>query len=62
MSPPLRTIAVAASAYALPIFGVQAGLPATALSSKIFRASAAGPDCSFCALAAKDFLGGMWKP
>ena len=30
MSPPLRTIAVAASAYALFIFGVQAGLPATA--------------------------------
>ena len=62
MSPPLRTIAVAASAYALFIFGVQAGLPATASSLKIFSASAAGPDCSFVALAASDFRGGMWNP
>jgi hypothetical protein len=53
---------VAASAYALFIFGVHAGLVATAESLKIFKASAAGPDCNFDALAASDLRGGMWKP
>ena len=62
MSPPLRTMAVAASAYALFILGVHAGSPAIAYWLKIFRASDAGPDCSFDALAARDFRGGMWKP